>query len=217
VTPRGVALVLHGGKVRSHAQVRANQFAVLRMRPFTKQLHEAGLNQGLVVASVLFGVRGWNNEEQSPVADVARVLDEVRSRYGRLPVALVGHSMGGRAALFAAGDKSVTGVIGLAPWIEPGDPYLQLADRRLVIIHGGRDRWTDIKASQALVQQVQPLSKGATFIEMQRDGHGMLSRASEWHALTTEFTLDALGLTSARTPAANILQTAANGVTNLVI
>lgn len=220
--PRAVVLVLHGGKVRSRAAVKRNQLAVLRMRPFVTSLHKAGRDRGLIVGSVRFGVRGWNGAEASPVGDLGRVLDEVRTRYGSIPVILVGHSMGGRAALFAAGDRSVTGVVGLAPWIEPGDPYVQLADRRLAVIHGSRDRWTDIRASKALVRTVQGLAASASFIEMRNDGHAMLSRRQEWHELTTAFVLDFLGLSSGveasnLTPAANILQTAASGVTNHVI
>ncbi len=221
-TPRAAVIVMHGGKVRSRSAVRRNQLAVLRMRPFVSSLHKAGRDRGLIVGSVRFGVRGWNGAEASPVADVSRVLDEVRTRYGSIPVVLVGHSMGGRAALFAAGDRSVKGVVALAPWIEHGDPFLQLADRRLAVIHGSRDRWTDIRASRALVRTVQGLASSATFVEMTNDGHAMLSRRDDWHELTTTFVLDFLGLGSGvdpsrSTPAANVLQTAASGVTNHVI
>ncbi|WP_438949092.1 LLM class flavin-dependent oxidoreductase, partial [Streptomyces harbinensis] len=38
------------------------------------------------------------------------------ARLGPVPVVLVGHSMGGRAALRAAGHPAVTGVVALAPW-----------------------------------------------------------------------------------------------------
>ena len=43
------------------------------------------------------GVRaGWNGPEASPVRDVNELLNELAGRFGRIPVVLVGHSMGGR-------------------------------------------------------------------------------------------------------------------------
>ena len=47
---------------------------------------------------------------------------EVAGRFGPdLPVCLIGHSLGGRAALLAAGQPTVAGVVALAPWVYPTD------------------------------------------------------------------------------------------------
>ena len=54
---RGIAVVLHGGRSKSRAPVRATQLAVLRMRPFVTALRST---DGLVVAQVRYRVRGWN-------------------------------------------------------------------------------------------------------------------------------------------------------------
>ena len=76
---------------------------------------------GLAVARLRYRVRGWNGADAAPVADAHWALDQLTARFPGVPIALVGHSMGGRAALYAAGHPAVRAVVGLAPWIEPGD------------------------------------------------------------------------------------------------
>ena len=44
----------------------------------------------------------------------------VRMAYPGVPIALVGHSMGGRVALHLAGEADVVVVAALAPWIAAG-------------------------------------------------------------------------------------------------
>jgi pimeloyl-ACP methyl ester carboxylesterase len=54
---------------------------------------------------------------------------------------LIGFSMGGAVAIKAARHPSVSTVVGLAPWI-PGRLDLATLDgRRLVVLHGGLDRY----------------------------------------------------------------------------
>ncbi|MGR4852480.1 alpha/beta fold hydrolase [Streptomyces sp. LARHCF252] len=48
--------------------------------------------------------------------DARRALGELARRAGDVPVVLVGHSMGGRAALRAADAPQVRAVPALAPW-----------------------------------------------------------------------------------------------------
>ena len=112
----------------SHRPVRAHQLAVLRMRPFVASLRRHGGRDGLVVAQLRYRVRGWNGADRSPVADAAWALDRLIATASRTcPSALVGHSMGGRTAMYVAGHESVRAVVGLAPWIEAGDPVDRLA------------------------------------------------------------------------------------------
>ncbi len=215
-----VALVLHGGKVRSNRAPRGWQLAVARMRPFARHLARAGKGQHLAVGIVRFGVRGWNGELASPLVDVADVLATVRHRYGAVPIVLIGHSMGGRAALRSAGDASVVGVVALAPWLEAHEPVAQLRGKRILILHGDRDRWTDPRASLRYAQAVQGVAASAGRVSLSGDGHSMLRRASLWHALTTSFTLRTLGLTvrqSATADHANLLESAGTGQVRLVI
>jgi pimeloyl-ACP methyl ester carboxylesterase len=101
-TPKGavraVVLVLHGGREDSHAVARANQLAILRMLPIARALARGGAGHGLAVARLRFSVRGWNGAERSPVAEARTALDELSVRFPGVPIALVGHSMGGRAS-----------------------------------------------------------------------------------------------------------------------
>ena len=79
---RAVALVLPGGRVRSHARSRPWHLSAVRMIPFARSLHLAGADHGLTVWTVRYRYRGWNGAEASPVEDVRWALDEVRSRSG---------------------------------------------------------------------------------------------------------------------------------------
>jgi pimeloyl-ACP methyl ester carboxylesterase len=190
---RAVVLVLHGGKVRSRRTPRSWQLAVLRMGPFARALHVAGRADGLAVGRVLFHVRGWNRDEASPVADVRAVLANVRARFGSVPVVLVGHSMGGRAALRAADDASVVAVLALAPWLESGDAVGVVRGKELLVLHGDRDRWTDSGRSRAFVDEARQVAAGSTYVTVRGEGHSMLGRAGLWHDLAVAFTFRALG------------------------
>ena len=57
--------------------------------------------------------RGWQSGT-TPVDDVRWALGRVRERWGSdVPVALVGHSLGGRAALLAATEPQVRSVVAM--------------------------------------------------------------------------------------------------------
>jgi pimeloyl-ACP methyl ester carboxylesterase len=217
---RGIAVVLHGGRSDSVAAVRGYQLAVLRMRPFVRSLRRHGATAGLVVAQVRYGVRGWNGADRSPVADVANALDEVGARFPDTPVALVGHSMGGRAAVYAAGHDQVRTVVGLAPWIEERDPVRTLTGRRVLLAHGDRDRMTDPRATRRYAQAAEPYADTVTFLSIAGERHAMLHRASLWHDLSTGFVLGTLfdrrpaGL---GTDATNVLADALAGRPALVV
>jgi pimeloyl-ACP methyl ester carboxylesterase len=183
---RGVALVLHGGRSRSHMPVNAAQLAVLRMRPFVTTLRR-NRRSGLVVAQVRYRVRGWNGAERSPVPDTLWALDQLATRFPDVPIALVGHSMGGRAALYAAGHEAVRSVVGLAPWIEPGDPVEPLAGRRVLIVHGDADRMTDPRASASFARRAERIAESVTFVSVAGERHAMLRRAGLWHDVAAGF------------------------------
>jgi pimeloyl-ACP methyl ester carboxylesterase len=54
---------------------------------------------------------------------------------------LIGFSMGGAVAVRAAAHPTVTGVLGLAPWLHDQLDLAPLAGRRLDVLHGALDRW----------------------------------------------------------------------------
>ncbi len=100
---------------------------------------------------------------------------------------LVGHSMGGRAALRAAGHPTVRGVVALAPWLPGTEPVEQLAGRDLAVLHGTRDLTTSPRASAGFVERAAPLTRRTACVQVPWSGHGMLARASLWHRLTAAF------------------------------
>jgi predicted esterase len=195
---RAVVLVLHGGQSDSLEPTSAGQPAALRMRPFARGLHRAGRRLGLAVWTVHYRYRGWNGAQASPVADVGWALAEVRRRHGAVPVVLLGHSMGGRAALRAAGDPSVRAVLALAPWLPDGEPVAQLAGRRVLIAHGTRDRVTSPRASRAYAERAAAITPGIRWLPVPGDTHAMLARFRTWQRLAIGFTLSCLDLSASR-------------------
>ena len=153
-----------------------------------------------------FVLRGWNDTEASPVRDLSRLLDEIRGQFGPVPVVLVGHSMGARAALRAAGHPSVCAAAGLAPWLPPGEPVEQLAGRRILLAHGTSDVITSQADTWAYAARARALTTVAE-IEVRSGEHTMLWRAPLWHGLAAAFTCRSLGLPAPSGPAASALAT----------
>jgi pimeloyl-ACP methyl ester carboxylesterase len=182
----GVALILPGGKVRSHARSRPWHLSVVRMRPFGRSIHRE--IPSAEVWDLRYRFRGWNGSETSPVADAQWALDQVRERYGEVPVVLIGHSMGGRTALRLCGDPSVVGVVALAPWLPPGEPLPPAGSGQLLIAHGNRDRWTDPAASLQYALAATETAKSVRYVEVAGETHAMLKRPRLWHDLATEAT-----------------------------
>ena len=188
-----VAIVLHGGREKSTAAVTPGQLTVRRMRPFARELAAAGGNDGLAVWSLQYRVRGWNGTERSPVADVQWALDQVGRRLGDVPVVLVGHSMGARAAIHVAGDRRVVAIVALAPWLPRGEPYEQIAGRAVLVVHGQLDTITSPRGSLEWARQAATVTDRIWRVEVRRERHAMLWRAALWHRLATQFTSAALG------------------------
>jgi alpha-beta hydrolase superfamily lysophospholipase len=189
-----VALVLHGGREHSREAVRPDQLAVRRMRPFARALATAGGSQGLAVWSLQYRVRGWNGDEQSPVADATWALDQIRERLGDVPVVLVGHSMGGRTAVHVAGHQRVVAVTALAPWLPLGEPYAQVAGRSVLVVHGRRDTTTSPRGSFEWARHAATVTDRLWLVDVRHESHAMVLRFRVWHALATGFSLAALGM-----------------------
>ncbi|MFI9106052.1 alpha/beta hydrolase [Streptomyces fildesensis] len=201
--PSAAVLILHGGRetgLKPPPPGLLNLPAV-RMSPFARSLARAtrdarGDDGGRVlVRSTRYTHRGWNGAREDPLHDVVRALDALQDETGGIPVVLLGHSMGGRAALRAAGHPLVTGVVGLAPWCPQGDPVTQLAGRDTVLIHSSRDRVTSPQASRSLTTRARQAGARTCFITIQDSDHAMLRRAPSWHRLATTLVTGLLGLT----------------------
>jgi pimeloyl-ACP methyl ester carboxylesterase len=216
VTPRetrGIVLVAHGGQEHSTAAVSASQLAVLRTMPIASAIRRAVSADAIDAIDVrrpLFTVRGWNGAKASPVADLTTVLDDIRLRSPGVPVVIVGHSMGARAAIRVAGHPAVIAVAGLAPWLPPGEPTGQLAGRRVLLAHGTADRITRPADTWAYAERARAVCD-LTVIEIRGGDHPMIRRALLWHAIAAEFTRASFGLPAGSGEAAVAVNASARG------
>ena len=209
-------LVAHGGRANSTAPVTPYQPAVLRMIPVAGAIRRALPSRTSVVTRPLYRLRGWNGDLASPVADLTAALDQLGEQYGPIPVVLVGHSMGARAAMRVAGHPRVTAVAGLAPWLPPGEPVEQLAGRRLLLVQAAHDVVTRPADTWAFAERAAAVTTVAT-IELQHSDHAMLRRAPLWHRIATGFVRLALGLTDGGDPVAAAFQAAGTGGPRLIV
>jgi len=207
-TTTGIVLVAHGGQTSSTEPTSALQPAVLRMIPVGAAIRHALRGSGAVVQRPRFRVRGWNGTQASPVGDLNQALDAIAAEFGPVPVVLVGHSMGARAAVRAAGHPAVSAVAGLAPWLPPGESAGHLAGRSLLLVHGTSDGITSPAETWAFVERARAVTEVAA-VEVRDGDHPMLRRARLWHAIAAEFSRAALGLpASDRVLAAAVTTTA---------
>lgn len=188
----GAVLVAHGGAATGLTADSLLRGPALRMAPFALGLWRAGRNRGLVVALLRYRHRGYNDGD--PVADVEWALERLDAISAGAPVCLLGHSMGARASLRAAGHHSVIAVAALAPWLPPEEPVAQLAGRRLLLAHGSADRVTDPWLTAAYARRAEPVAAAVESVEIAGSGHAMLGRAREWHTCARRFCLSALAI-----------------------
>ena len=190
---RGAVVVAHGGTEVSADPVTPLDPAVLRMIPLALAIRHGLRGSGVIVSRPRYQVRGWNGELASPVQDLRAVIAEIVARFGAIPVVLIGHSMGARAAFRVAGHPAVSAVAGLAPWLPPTEPVDQLAGRRVLLAHGTGDRITSPEETWAYAERAGSVTRTAT-IEVVGGEHTMLRRAPLWHRLAVEFSRLSLGL-----------------------
>ncbi len=196
-TVTGVVVVAHGGQSSSTDPTNALQPAVLRMIPVAAAIRKALRGSAAVVLRPRFELRGWNGDQASPVPDLLEALDGIAAAYGAVPVVLIGHSMGARAAMRAAGHPAVYAVAGLAPWLPLGEPVEQLAGRRVLVAHGTADSITSPAETWDFVERARGVTQVAA-IEVRDGDHPMLRRARLWHAIAAEFASAALDLPAGR-------------------
>jgi pimeloyl-ACP methyl ester carboxylesterase len=187
----GVALVLHGGKSRSFEPVQATHMSPARMVPFARHLHAAGRKQGLAVWILRNSVRGWNGEDMTPLKDARWALARIRAEHPGVPIYLLGHSMGGLTAICAADEPGVDAVVALAPWLDDATPAAPVAGRKVLIVHGNKDRWTSPSASLRFARRAEAEAAELRYVSLLGVGHFMLRRVRLWHRLATGFLMKA--------------------------
>ena len=181
------------------------------MIPLALAIRRALRGTGVVVSRAALPGARLERRAGLAGADLGRSLDEIGAQFGAVPVVLIGHSMGARAAFLVAGHPAVTAVAGLAPWLPPTEPVAQLAGRRVLLAHGTADRITSPAETWAYAERARSVTKVAT-IEVRDGEHTMLRRGALWHRLAVEFSRLALGLPAAgRAEVAEAFRDAAGG------
>jgi alpha-beta hydrolase superfamily lysophospholipase len=201
--PDGLVLVLHGGgSRRDSTMVSPTQLSVLRMVPIAHRIARAGRGR-LTVVRLLNSVRGWDTRH-TPVEDVRWALKELEGSYGALPTCLVGHSLGGRAALLAGDQAGVRSVVALNPWVQTSD-RVDLAGRRTLIVHGTEDRIADPRKSVALAERLA-LTAPVGYLRVTGGKHAMLSHRSVFEQAAADFATATLLGTPASGAVAELLR-----------
>jgi alpha-beta hydrolase superfamily lysophospholipase len=183
--PEGVVLVLHGGGSRGAAPVSPAQLSVLRMVPVAARIAHAGRGR-LAVLRLLNSSRGWHGRP-TPVDDVRWALDRVRDRFGPdVPVALVGHSLGGRAALLGADDPQVRSVVALATWLSGSEQVPPLPGRDVLLVHGDADRVARIVPAAAVARRLAATAR-VGFVTVRGGSHSMLRHHGDFDGLAAQW------------------------------
>lgn len=181
--PDGLVLVLHGGASRpDRMTVSPAQLSVVRMIPIAHRIARA--DRSLAVVRLLNSHRGWDTSH-TPVDDVRWALAELADRYDDLPVSLVGHSLGGRAALLAGAEAAVRTVVALNPWVYPTDEA-DLSGRRVLVVHGTDDRVARPDRARAVVAALRRHTD-VEYVEVPDGKHAMLRHGRAFERAAAEF------------------------------
>jgi pimeloyl-ACP methyl ester carboxylesterase len=181
-----VIVVAHGGRAWGNGTAHRGRLTYLRMLPFSRMWND-DCYRDLAVWRLRYRYRGWNGDAADAMHDVAWAAAEAQRRHPHATVLLLGHSMGGRAALLAAGEANVSGVCALAPWIERSDPIEQLRGRRVLIAHGDRDRMTSPTAAARYAERARQSGIDVAMVRVTGAGHAMLRRREVWNDLVKRF------------------------------
>ncbi|MFI9051555.1 alpha/beta fold hydrolase [Streptomyces sp. NPDC053427] len=187
--PRAAVLLLHGGRADGLGPPSVLNLPGLRMHPFGFAVTRALRGRPPLLATVRYRCRGWNGARADAAQDAARALDELAAREPGVPVVLVGHSMGGRAALRVGGHPAVRGVVALAPWCPPDERVDQLRGRTVALLHDPRDGVTSAEDTWAFGNRARQAGARVGGYAMPRGGHPMLHGARLWHRLTADLVI----------------------------
>jgi pimeloyl-ACP methyl ester carboxylesterase len=180
---RDLVVLAHGGQEHSFEEPHDWRHPLLRMWPFAAAARTAAARAR--IGLLRYRYRGWNGAEAHPVADLHAVLAHLGDDVER--VALVGHSMGGRAVLATAADPRVVGVLAMAPWVPEGEPVADLGNRTVVLAHGSRDRTTDPRLTAQFAARVRQTDVPVALFDATGEEHALLTRHGDWEDLVRRF------------------------------
>lgn len=183
---RALVLVLHGGKARSETEVGGRNLSWRRALGLARAVGRAVHDEGTGLWVLRYATSGWNGDGTGRIEDSRWALDRIRAEHGDLPVAIVGHSLGGRTACRVADHHLVRGVVALAPWLPRTEPVDALAGRTLHAAHGRRDHITSAADTQAYVDRARDVAAEASFTDMGNLGHYLLRGVPAWNAFAVD-------------------------------
>lgn len=188
---RGTVVCVNGGQAREVAGTWSASVEWLVERVASRL-------PGVAFAEVRYRVKSWKRLDWC-IEDARAAVAESGSER----TLLVGFSMGGAAAIAAADERSVTGVLGLAPWIPDALDVSPVAGKRLVVLHGALDRWlpgipgVSPASSRRGYERARVLAAESRYVVIPGAVHGValrtpagrlvaLPRAGRWAALVEE-------------------------------
>ncbi len=187
-------LVMHGGQESNRMPTSPWQRSYLRMFDLYHGLRRG--SRSCAVYLLRHRVRGWNADGgvPDPVSDARWAVDRIMHDHPGVPLALLGHSMGGRTAFAIADHPAVVGVCGLAPWLPEHEPVVAVRpDQRFVIAHGSLDRMTSAALSLAYAVRLREAGAHAARFELAGGKHALLNRPSLWRRFSVQTTLALAG------------------------
>lgn len=193
-SPRLAVLVAPGGTDFSYQKFSRFQPSALRMYPFTLSI-QARFGSSVRVHQAGYRVVGWNGGQASPMPYARNALAELKTKYPDTPVALIGHSMGGRIVANLGDDEQVTDILALAPWWQFAD-WRKIHDgARVLAIHGENDNLTRPRRTEKGIEELKARGLDAEFVSVPNGGHGMLDHIGLWQGRALGFIGDALDRT----------------------
>jgi predicted esterase len=187
-----LVLVAHGGQEHSMDDPHDWRTPLLRMWPFADIARRTAPDAA--VGLMRYRYRGWNGSQAHAAADLRAVLDRLPGRITR--VALIGHSMGGRAVTRIGDHERVRAVLALAPWLPEDDLLVPLPERVVVLAHGAEDRLTDPRRTVRYATDLRAAGGSVASLSAAGEAHALLRRFGDWNELVRRFVGQSLGSTA---------------------
>jgi pimeloyl-ACP methyl ester carboxylesterase len=132
----------------------------------------------LTFVEVRYRIKSWKRLDDC-VADARAAVHEAGAEH----TLMLGFSMGGAVSIAAADEPSVTGVLGLAPWIPDRLSLEPLRGKRFDVLHGSLDRWlpgipgVSASSSRRGFERARALGVDGTYALIPGALHGIALRA----------------------------------------